>query len=153
MPRVSTIEFVTRPLDENRPRILQVIPVVDGEEFTASVTAFEEAHGFDPSGGYSGIVPGHIRLGPLDRYLLGETEVFPSSGTIDLLGCSCGEWGCWPLLAAVAVTEEHVTWSSFSQPHRPERDYSEFGPFAFEADTYREASGRATELAPRAWDC
>jgi hypothetical protein len=39
------------------------------------------------------------------------------------------EWGCWPLLARIAVTDELVTWDSFEQPHRKERDCTVFGPF------------------------
>jgi hypothetical protein len=30
-------------------------------------------------------------------------------------------------------------WDSFQQPHRKERDYSDFGPIVFDAQQYREA--------------
>jgi hypothetical protein len=29
-----------------------------------------------------------------------------------------------------------VTWHAFRQPHREERDYTDFGPFRFDADEY-----------------
>jgi hypothetical protein len=59
---------------------------------------------------------------------------------IYLLGCgSCGEVGCWPLLARVEMGVEEVWWDSFEQPFRRQRDYSGFGPFVFAAKQYREA--------------
>lgn len=67
-------------------------------------------------------------------------------GVIDVLGCGCGEWGCWPLSAAITVHGETVTWSHFSQPHRPDRNYREFGPFTFAAAEYRAAARRAMEV-------
>lgn len=49
---------------------------------------------------------------------------------------SCGEWGCWPLLARIVETNASVTWTDFEQPFRPARDDSTFGPFAFERVAY-----------------
>ncbi|WP_326770630.1 hypothetical protein OG978_43610 (plasmid) [Streptomyces sp. NBC_01591] len=56
-----------------------------------------------------------------------------------VLGCECGEWGCWPLMADITVTPDHVTWNSFEQPHRTTRDYSGFGPFQFDRRQYDDA--------------
>jgi hypothetical protein len=56
-----------------------------------------------------------------------------------LLGCQCGEVGCWPLLARIRAEDESVVWDSFEQPNRKDRNYSGFGPFVFDAEQYREA--------------
>ncbi|MEU6629952.1 DUF6000 family protein [Streptomyces parvus] len=50
-----------------------------------------------------------------------------------------GEWGCWPLMARITATSDHVTWASFEQPHRRTRDYSGFGPFHFDRYQYDDA--------------
>jgi len=43
------------------------------------------------------------------------------------------------LLAAITTDYETLTWSQFEQPHRPERDYSAFGPFTFDWQDYKDA--------------
>ncbi|WP_049797412.1 hypothetical protein [Kribbella flavida] len=56
-----------------------------------------------------------------------------------LLGCDCGELGCWSLECRVQTDEQYVTWLGFSQPHRPQRDYDGFGPFTFRRTQYERA--------------
>jgi hypothetical protein len=70
------------------------------------------------AGQYVGL-PAHFMLAP-SRYLLGEIADGPwcDPERIVLLQCECGEWGCWPLLARITLTDETVVWRSFQQPHR-----------------------------------
>jgi hypothetical protein len=63
-----------------------------------------------------------------------------SVGGIYLLVCTCGEAGCWPLIAAVYQKDDMICWDGFIQPHRRERDYSEFGPFKFSRAQYEDAA-------------
>jgi hypothetical protein len=56
-----------------------------------------------------------------------------------VLGCECGEWGCWPLIARITATADFVTWDAFEQPHRKARDYVAFGPFQFDRHQYDDA--------------
>lgn len=107
------------------------------------VAAYEDERSFEPAGGYGGIVPGHVDLGPLDRYLLGGARAFTADGSIDVLGCLCGEWRCWPLVVRVDVDGDTVTWSDFQQTHRPDRDFRGLGPFTFDLAQYRSAAARA----------
>lgn len=116
----------------------EVVPVVDNEPLTTLIDAFERARGYEPSDGYGGIIPSFYRFGPLDAHYLGGSAPQPNA-KVPLLGCECGEWGCWPLLATIRATEETVTWSDFEQPHRKARDYAEFGPFVFDRAQYDEA--------------
>lgn len=61
---------------------------------------------------------------------------------VALLGCTCGETGCWPLLARITHDASSVTWSDFEQPHRGEESaaghwsYAGLGPFIFEREQY-----------------
>src|SRR5687767_544224 len=41
-------------------------------------------------------------------------------GRAAVLGCECGEPGCWPLRARITVAEYTVTWDDFVQPYRPD---------------------------------
>lgn len=59
-------------------------------------------------------------------------------GDTVLLGCHCGEWGCWPLTAEVTVTEDRVVWSHFRQGHR-EWDLAALGQFEFDRAQYEAA--------------
>lgn len=76
------------------------------------------------------------------RHFLGEPieEWFGDGDTI-LLGCVCGEAGCWPLTARVDVDESTVHWSEFRMGHR-DWDLSDLGPFVFDRDQYELALGR-----------
>jgi hypothetical protein len=43
------------------------------------------------------------------------------------------------------VSADVVTWTQFSQEHRPERDYEGFGPFVFGRAPYAAAVATAIE--------
>ena len=106
-----------------------VDPVLGSTSLRDLVVRFESRRGWEPAGGY----------GPL---ALNASEVpvrFLRSGRASLLGCTCGDEGCWPLEAAVDVGPARVTWSDFAQPHRPERTYDGFGPFVFPRAPYEAA--------------
>ena len=123
-----------------------LVPTIDGHSLLTMVAAFESQRGYEPAGGYAGIIPAHFNFGDLTRYYEArEDRQWPSPGHAWLLGCDCGEVGCWPLTARIAVTPDNVTWSNFSQEHRPDRDYVGFGPFTFTRRQYASALARAAE--------
>jgi hypothetical protein len=125
---VHTVRFDRVAGDGGRPELL---PVVDGVSLAELVERYEADRGFDVVGGYGPVW--------LDR---AAVELLParSGSRADVLGCgSCGEVGCWPLEVRIDVDDAWVTWRSFRQPHRPDRDYSGFGPFRFDAAAYRAA--------------
>ena len=117
-----------------------LVPRVDGTPLTELIEVFEAGLYDSPVGGCGGIVPEYFRFGDLSKYYLGwEAKQWPTPGHLWLLGCACGEVGCWPLSARVTVTDSTVVWSSFSQPYREHRDYSGFGPFEFDRTQYETA--------------
>ncbi|WP_030019487.1 hypothetical protein [Streptomyces monomycini] len=117
---------------------LEVVPRIDGTPFTDLIDTFETGAGMQPAGdAYGGIFPQLSRLGPVEDYFHGRSA--DVLGMTVLLGCQCGEQGCWPLMARIAVTGEFVIWDSFEQPYRPERDYTAFGPFQFDRKQYGDA--------------
>lgn len=141
MSAQSKVLFSVARADDDAA-LFTIVPFVDGVSLITLVDAFERARSFEPVGGYRGIAPTLFDFGPLDRYLLGQfggDSYWAKIGVIYLLGCECGEVGCWPLQCHVQVTDQQVTWGQFMQPHRPERDYSGFGPFEFNPIQYREA--------------
>jgi hypothetical protein len=125
--------------------VLEVEPHVDGRGLVSLVTDFETSQGFTPEGGYGGLVL--FGFGDLNAYFRGERE--PWGGQVILLGCDCGEWGCWPQRAQVTLRGSTASWTDFAQPHRPERDYSRFGPFEFDADDYLAAVDEVAALVSR----
>jgi hypothetical protein len=126
-----------------------VEPYVAGVALSELVAAYEQEHGLEPAGGYGALVPERRAVGDLGAYLRGEQGHRPrGAGRVVLLGCECGEAGCWPLEASVTRTADAVTWSEFRQPHRPERTYHGFGPFTFDRRQYEAAVASAiTALA------
>lgn len=99
-----------------------VVPVVDGQDLADLIKVVEKP--FARAEGHSGLAGQYdgIRLDTAPKlldYFMGRAgDRFLDEGKVALLGCSCGEEGCWPLLARVTVESEIVTWSHFEQPHR-----------------------------------
>jgi hypothetical protein len=137
---MSTLAFDVRHRDEHNG-LAEVVPVVDDTELTDLIHAFEKETGFETRDvSYGGLIPGNFRFGPMAGHFLAMEGAFVNEERkVPLLGCDCGEWGCWPLLALVTVGGDRVTWSRFEQPYRRERDYSGFGPFHFDRRQYGHA--------------
>ncbi len=133
-----SLSFSIQPFE----KVFAITPILAGTPLTEIVSSFERERRFEPVDGYGGLIPQYFNCGRLDRYFLGDFDqdsYFARLGRIYLLGCKCGEVGCWPLAAGVKLGSESVVWDSFGQPHRRERDYSDFGPFVFEVHQYRQA--------------
>jgi len=127
---------------------LVITPVIDEVSLIDRVKEYEESRGYSPAGAYGGLIPSYFHDGELRIYFLGNEErQWPRPGQLWLLGCDCGEVGCWPLPARVIVAGDTVSWTDFGQ--RDGRwDYSGFGPFVFARDQYE----RAVEWAARQAD-
>lgn len=134
---ISQLRFRTETIHNGAGSL---IPEVNGTSLATLIGSYESARGYYPAGGYGGLVPEHFNFGDLSRYYLGaEASQWPKLGEAWLLGCDCGEVGCWPLAARITVDGTTVTWSTFQQPHRPDWDYSAFGPFKFDRQQYEKA--------------
>ncbi|WP_305788176.1 hypothetical protein [Symbioplanes lichenis] len=119
--------------------VLEVVPWIGGVPLTELIDRFEIAAGMRPAGGaYGGLIPEFFRFGPMGEHFSGRSTGVTGPKT-PVLGCECGEWGCWPLLAVVTVSDDQVRWDAFEQPHRKARDYSGFGPFRFDRRQYDDA--------------
>jgi hypothetical protein len=64
-----------------------------------------------------------------------------TEGKIAILGCVCGDPGCWPFRVRIALRDDVVVWSGFEQPHRSWR-YEEMRPFVFDRAQYLSALSR-----------
>ena len=137
---MSQVRFVVRERDDLNG-VTEVVAVVDGQELTDLIHAFEKAADMESRDvSYGGLIPANFRFGPVRRHFLaGEGALLNEERKVPLLGCECGEWGCWPLLASITVDDDAVVWSDFEQPYRRERDYSALGPFRFDRDAYETA--------------
>ena len=137
----SALELRVVPVGDN---VSALVPAIDGESLIDLVAAFESRRGYKPSGGYAGIIPAHFNFGDLTRYYEArEDRQWPKPQHAWVLGCDCGEVGCWPLTVRITVTADQVIWSDFGQDHRPNWDYTGFGPFAFERQQYASAVATA----------
>ncbi|WP_336404360.1 hypothetical protein [Klenkia sesuvii] len=106
---------------------------MDGVPLVDLVSVFEADSGYDVPGAYAGLA----RDWEFDaeRWCPSPERFLRAN----LLGCDCGEAGCWPLVARIRAVRDQVIWDSFEQPFRPERDYTGLGPFTFDAGQYAAA--------------
>jgi hypothetical protein len=140
----ASIAFVVRPREDLRGHLqagpAEVVPIVDGVELTDRVHEFERERRMETRAvSYGGLIPSFFKFGSMGDHYLGTASPAGHRGKIPVLGCECGEWGCWPLLARVIVGDTTVTWTDFEQPYRPDRDYRSFGPFTFSRADYESA--------------
>jgi hypothetical protein len=103
-----------------------MVPMIGSCSLADLARAFESRAGHEPAGRCAGLVLEHYNFGDLNLYLAGEQRPWPGLD-VPLLGCECGEWGCWPLVARIDQADGVVEWSHFRQPHRPGHSYREFG--------------------------
>lgn len=89
------------------------------------------------AGSYMGLGPWAIG-GSSAHFLDNPHAVWFDDGDTVLLGCDCGEWGCWPLVADITATDVQVAWTRFRQGHR-DWDLSALGPFVFARTDYEQA--------------
>ena len=114
-----------------------IVPVLNYKTLAERVMAFEQEQGWTHGDTYSGLAPRVHCYGSSQEHFLGMSRSIAwNGGKTPLLICSCGVPTCWPLLARVEADETWVTWSEFEQPHRPQWDYTGFGPFRFDREDY-----------------
>ncbi|MFG2190355.1 hypothetical protein ACGFNT_35225 [Nocardia iowensis] len=117
----------------------RIMPCIDSVPLTDLIDRFELEAGMRPAGGaYGGLIPAYSRCLRLDDHFHGRSTMATGSKT-PVLVCECGEWGCWPLLAEITVTDDLVLWDCAEQPDRRARDYGTFGPFRFDRKQYDHA--------------
>lgn len=131
---LHVIAFTVRWLPDRG--VHDVVPTIDGQLLLDLIDLFELGAGMQPAGdAYGGLIPAYYRYSPLDEHFLGKEN--PGLGPkTAVLGCECGEVGCWPLMVRITPTGRLVVWDAFEQPHRPARNYSAFGPFQFDREQY-----------------
>ena len=142
---IRRVRFDVRPWGDRSGPARELLPFVDNVSLVDLVSGYEHAAGFDIPGAYAGLVLDYFDFGDLTAYLIGrpDSAYWAGRGVIDLLGCDCGEVGCWPLESRVLVENGLVTWRGFAQPFRPQRDYGSFGPFTFRKSQYDSAAREA----------
>jgi hypothetical protein len=149
MRRVNEVEFrvVERVLADEPARVVGIwvdrVPLAELARRVEVPSAKAEGKP-DLAGSYEGLSARDDILWP-SRHFLGKPRLsaFDDGDTV-LLGCLRGDWGCWPLVADVAVAEDSVTWSRFRNGHRATWDLGDLGPFVFARTQYEAALRQAT---------
>jgi hypothetical protein len=139
---MNRVEFVLAP--EGGCLAIKVDDVPLEEHARRAELPSAEAAGQEHlAGAYAGLTCVDLVRWP-SRHFLGSPTLPGVDGGTVLLGCDCGDWGCWPLSAQVDPTPATVAWRDFRNEHRPAWDLTALGPFAFDRARY-EASLRATQ--------
>ncbi|MFD4430717.1 hypothetical protein [Nocardia sp. NPDC058497] len=148
MTATSEIRFDYRPGPPGRTDVHRIMPRIDTVPLTDLIDTFEICAGMQPAGdAYGGLVPRFVRFESAMDHFHGSSPLTTGRKT-PVLACSCGELGCWPLLARISLTGDLVVWDCFEQPYRTTRDYTAFGPFLFDRNHYDKAvQGLSTAIA------
>lgn len=116
--------------------------LVNGRRLEALARDVELSHAVDEgspnlAGDYSPLSLDDIR-GDRMHFLGRPVTTWFDDGDTVLMGCPCGEWGCWPLTVRVEVGATSVEWSGFRNGHR-DWDLTDLGPFVFDRAQYDNA--------------
>jgi hypothetical protein len=103
-----------------------VVPLIDGTPLTELIDVFEVRAEMQPTGEMYGGFTADAR----------DADFFRPGKLRPVLACSCGDTGCWPLLADITVEGDTIVWNGFRQPRRKDRDYTRFGPVRFDRAQY-----------------
>jgi hypothetical protein len=147
---VDLIEFTSRPFrDGDRGSGIQI--EINGRDLVDLVRAVENPFAYKEgaasiAGAYAGLPPNDDTCPP-SKHFLGEPSdaIYRYELKTQVLGCECGEPGCWPLLCLIETGPTRVRWSKFEQPHRTDKRsknpwrYDELGPFEFDRSQYERA--------------
>jgi hypothetical protein len=103
------------------------------------------------AGCYLGLRPWQLSCSLTDHFMGAEGSDLacgPSDKTV-LLGCECGEPGCWPLMAHIVVHDREVLWCCFDQPRRQGKwGYNDFDELRFDRSEYEAALADAQATIP-----
>lgn len=118
--------------------VVTVTPYIDGVSLVERARRVEAGPAKadrqpDLAGSYAGLVVGEARW--QDWYSGVRPQVWFGDGDSCLLGCLCGDTGCWPLTAKITVGGDTVVWESFRTGHRA-WDLAALGPFTFSRRAY-----------------
>ena len=137
---MNCVAFRVTEEDYGTGRHRGVLPVIDGVPLVELARRVEEpaasAEGHpDLAGSYAPLLSEGL---PMKHFLGRPSLSWFDDGDTVLLGCSCGDWGCWPLTATVHADARFVHWSHFRTGHR-DWDLGDLGPFRFERRAYERA--------------
>jgi hypothetical protein len=146
---MNRVAFDWDPRGSHAPGELRVL--IDGRSLDELVRTVElpyaTAEGHPQiAGAYRGIHPRQLH-GSIREHLMGgpgsDLACGPADKTV-LLGCECGEIGCWPLMARVEVRDGEIVWRDFQQPHRTGTwSYQDLDEFVFDRAQYETAIDQA----------
>lgn len=88
------------------------------------------------AGDYAGLTGDAVRWP--GRHYLGEPHESLSGRDSVLLGCTCGDTGCWPFSAVVHLGEDTVVWTDYAHGFL-DADYCELREFTFDRAQYEDA--------------
>lgn len=119
-----------------------IVPYVDGVPLPDLLREVElpSARGEgkpDLAGSYAGLTDDEVRW-PSQHYLGEPVLTWFGTGDTVLLGCTCGDWGCWPFTATVTVADQTVTWTAYRNGHR-DWQYAALDDLVFDRTQYEEA--------------
>lgn len=137
----NTIEFRPITVRYNEGQWVEQCAAIyiDGTNFKDIITNWEKANSIDNH-------HKEVALYLLNKALAEHVDLsLDESGSL-LYSCVCGEWGCWPFYACDKEEGDTIVWDKFKQWHRPEWDYSNFGPFVFDKKQYCEQLRKLQEL-------
>ena|SRR5687768_8236083 len=146
---MDQVEFVRRAYREgDRDSGVQI--KINGRDLVDLVRAVENPYAYKEgssslAGAYAGLPPEEVAPPSLHFFGRPSYPAYCREPKVQVLGCECGEPGCWPLVCLIQVDRDRVLWSSFEQPHRSGEGnravwlYDSLGPFEFARDEYEAA--------------
>ena len=137
---MDIVNFILEDASEENDLVVNVY--VNNKNLKDILKEYENQFDKESAGKYEG-----IRLLYFDdviKHFTGNIKesILNFSGKSQLLGCPCGEPGCWPFFANIKIDKNKIIWNGFEQPHRKINspggywDYCNLKAFEFDKNDY-----------------
>ncbi|MDR0443217.1 MAG: hypothetical protein LBH44_07425 [Treponema sp.] len=142
-------EFLIEKSLEQNGLIINIY--INGKKLSDILKEYEKQFDEKIAGKYDGIPLSYF--GDIIKHFTGkiDKDMLNYNGKTQLLGCACGEAGCWPFLSKIKTNNNILTWNEYEQPHRKINssggywDYSNLQSFTFNKIDYENNLLRAVE--------
>jgi hypothetical protein len=116
------VEFKIEHAKKQEYHVLNIY--INNENLIDILKDYEKQFGENNPGKYDGICIYYFDDIDIIKHFMGEADkknILNYTGKTQILGCTCGEPGCWPFLIKINISGNVIIWNEYEQPFRSKK--------------------------------